>query len=726
MPVTTKQASRWALTASLACVAACGSADPSSADPASGPVDPATRSTSSSTASSGLVVGDLLFSDEFSGGALDRTKWNSSNWFNPDGCINSSYANGWDDADLLWMPQEYLRLRARRNRGKRRCRSSGEVLDYTAGYIDTKGKFAFRYGYTEIRARAGLKPRSWPAFWLTAQHHWPPEFDVMEFFGRRDGTANVLHAGLLGTGAQTDNSYHWDSTKLNGTHLVNNDSWHTYGLEWGPHYARYYVDGNVVHTSFEHIGDSRFKVPDEPLYLRLNNGVQNQDLPALASSNFDVDYVRVHRLALENPEFEDVLSNGWTCNGSCGRVTDRASGNYAVRLAASASIAQSVRIRPRGVYRLRGRLKAAQGGRVELRLRDGAGSTSYIAHSGNAYKIVDLELRTGNTTSLEISCAAVGAVGKCDALLLRAEEPAPPARFLEVAGIWLSGFSPPEWAAVADVNGDGKDDIVWYEAKKGGAVTVALSNGQGFDNAGQWLHGWGTPDWAALGDLDGDGRADLAWYEAWNGGSITVALSTGRTFGNISKWQTGWGQPDWAALGDLDGDGRADLAWYEKWKNGSLTVALSTGQHFGEATAWLSGWDIPDWAALGDVNGDGLADLAWYEQRQAGTVKTAFSGGRRFANVATWSSGWGRSEWAGLGDFDGDGRADIAWYESWNDSSITVAPSQGDQVGVSKKWLSGWGGPDWASVGDFDGDGRADVAWYEIWKSKSISVAVAR
>lgn len=293
-------------------------------------------------------------------------------------------------------------------------------------------------------------------------------------------------------------------------------------------------------------------------------------------------------------------------------------------------------------------------------------------------------------------------------------------------GHWLTGFGGPDWAGVGDFNGDGKLDIAWYEAWNDHGITVALSNGHGFDYGGKWLTGFGAPDWAAVGDFDGDGKADIAWYEAWNQNGITVARSTGSSFQNAGHWITGWGKPDWAGVGDFDGDGKADIAWYEAWNNAGITVGRSTGGSFQWSGQWLTGWGRPDWAGVGDFDGDGKADVAWYEAWNNHGITVGRSTGSAIAWSGQWLKGWGAPDWAAVGDFDGDGKADIAWYEAWNNHGITVGRSTGSSLAWDGQWITGWGAPDRAFAGDFDGDGQADVGWYEAWNDHGITIGLAR
>jgi hypothetical protein len=70
-----------------------------------------------------------------------------------------------------------------------------------------------------------------------------------------------------------------------------------------------------------------------------------------------------------------------------------------------------------------------------------------------------------------------------------------------------NGMGLPDWAGVADVHGDGKDDLLWYHAGLQ-QLHVIGSTGGTFNGTYSILGGMGNPDWAANGSLsntNGDG-----------------------------------------------------------------------------------------------------------------------------------------------------------------------------------------------------------------------------
>jgi beta-glucanase (GH16 family) len=189
------------------------------------------------------------------------------------------------DDDIL-VRDGLLRLRA-----QRRTVTGDDppgTYDYTAGWVSTANKFDFTYGYVEIRARFPAGRGMWPAFWMLASDNvWGPEFDVAEYFG----SEQRMHFGLMYTEYP---AVKWDSQHDRRSAWT--DDWHTYALEWNPGEAHFLVDGVLHHTILADY------VPDEPMYVILQNGVGTASGPAGAPNpetifpNFlDVEYIRVYQ-----------------------------------------------------------------------------------------------------------------------------------------------------------------------------------------------------------------------------------------------------------------------------------------------------------------------------------------------------------------------------------------------------------------------------------------------
>jgi hypothetical protein len=170
--------------------------------------------------------------------------------------------------------------------------------------------------------------------------------------------------------------------------------------------------------------------------------------------------------------------------------------------------------------------------------------------------------------------------------------------------------------AIADVNGDGKPDVIALDESNNtfshSVVAVLLGNGNGrLDKAVTYeLTGDDALSLTAA-DLNGDGKPDLVVTNGDNHGNafITVLLNNGDgTFPS----QVGYPTADLGSsviLGDVNGDGKLDAVVADR--GGSLSVLFGKGDGtFGAATGYPTGLTLPASVAMGDFNGDGTPDLA--------------------------------------------------------------------------------------------------------------------
>jgi hypothetical protein len=110
--------------------------------------------------------------------------------------------------------------------------------------------------------------------------------------------------------------------------------------------------------------------------------------------------------------------------------------------------------------------------------------------------------------------------------------------------------------AVADLNGDGKPDLVATDddTKGNGALFVLLNKGNGtFPSQVTYpTQGWGQS--VILGDVNGDGKLDAVVVS--DSALVNVLFGNGNgTFGKAVVYPTGLTDPLSVAMGDFNGDG---------------------------------------------------------------------------------------------------------------------------------------------------------------------------
>ncbi|MBZ5712353.1 trypsin-like serine protease [Nannocystis pusilla] len=194
---------------------------------------------------------------------------------------------------------------------------------------------------------------------------------------------------------------------------------------------------------------------------------------------------------------------------------------------------------------------------------------------------------------------------------------------------------------VGDVNGDGRADAVLFAADGTGDVHVMLSTASGFGPKTKW-HEFFAPEGETpqVADVNGDGRADIVTFtQGMNANQVFVALSSGSGFGAATVWNTYFALPgEVPALGRFNAGAAADIITFVK--AGAVYVGLSNAVNsFGSAFWDADFGDFNDTYRVGDVNGDGRDDILRFTQDQSADVYVALNNGTSF-NTAYLAHGF--------------------------------------------------------------------------------------
>jgi hypothetical protein len=202
-----------------------------------------------------------------------------------------------------------------------------------------------------------------------------------------------------------------------------------------------------------------------------------------------------------------------------------------------------------------------------------------------------------------------------------------------------------EVPAVGDVNGDGRDDIVTFTRNNAADVYVALSTGSSFTASAKWHDFFGLAgEYPGVADVNGDGKADIVVFTTGAVADVYVALSTGGGFGASSLWHGAFAfGSELPRIGDVDGDGAADIATFTANSAADVFVALSTGSSFvGTSVKWNDYFGLAgEFPYTGDYNGDGRDDIVVFTKGTIADVYVGLSTGSAFGAGAKWHDWFG-------------------------------------------------------------------------------------
>jgi PKD repeat protein len=231
-----------------------------------------------------VVVQGLIWSDEFDApGSPNPAKWGydlgAGGWGNNE---VEFYTNRTDNAvvsdgtlKIILKKEDY------------------QGSAFTSARLLSKGKFSFKYGRIDVRAKLPAGGGTWPAIWMLGDNigsaGWPAcgEADIMEHVGnqlnRIFGTLHHPgHSGANGDGSSV---------------MISNATteFHVYSLVWSAETIKFLVDGIPFYT----FGNNSTLPFNQNFFIILNVAMGGNfggtiD-PNFTSGTMEIDYVRVYQ-----------------------------------------------------------------------------------------------------------------------------------------------------------------------------------------------------------------------------------------------------------------------------------------------------------------------------------------------------------------------------------------------------------------------------------------------
>lgn len=297
--------------------------------------------------------------------------------------------------------------------------------------------------------------------------------------------------------------------------------------------------------------------------------------------------------------------------------------------------------------------------------------------------------------------------------------------------------------AAADFNGDGKADIA--AANTGSVYFNAVSvftnktpdgaTTAGFGEARQFAGGLGASQIAAA-DMNGDGKPDIIvgnFASPFVTGVSVLINTTQRgaqqpSFAGPEFFTEGWGS-EGIGVGDLNGDGKPDVV-IGNTISSQVSVLFNTTKPGAGKPSFAPVKQIfsPLATAIGlaDFNGDGKLDIAaastvstpgagvyvWTNNTPVGSLEPKFDNKRAFGTGFL-------AEDIAVADYNGDGKPDLAVA---NDVSVpgliegvsvlvNTTPAGSPDIDFAKQQLLSTGGigTNTIATADFTGDGKPDL-----------------
>jgi beta-glucanase (GH16 family) len=184
----------------------------------------------------GGSFGELVFSDEFDGSALDAAKWK----------VHDGHPDYWPETP--WR-RNYKKENVYLADGALVIRTRKESVGFSTGAIGTGDEgeaslFEQAFGRYEARLRFPSQPGYWCAFWL-----WSTGVENVDGTGRDGTEIDILERAWLIDRAE--HALHWDG--YGAAHRsaeqyvdglgMNDGGWHTVRLDWYPDLYVFYIDG---------------------------------------------------------------------------------------------------------------------------------------------------------------------------------------------------------------------------------------------------------------------------------------------------------------------------------------------------------------------------------------------------------------------------------------------------------------------------------------------------
>ncbi|MEM7453714.1 MAG: VCBS repeat-containing protein [Planctomycetota bacterium] len=277
--------------------------------------------------------------------------------------------------------------------------------------------------------------------------------------------------------------------------------------------------------------------------------------------------------------------------------------------------------------------------------------------------------------------------------------------FVEAQALFIG--NQPDAVHAGDFNSDGQKDLLipyvdrmWY--------TRGIASGFEFNRA--YVTTGDAPRGIAVADLNGDGVDDLA---VANSADDNIWIFSGDGAGNFSLIGTvpAGRNPYFVEPADFNNDGDIDLAVANR-VSGQVSILLGDGAGSFSTTGFPAG-STPEHLVVADFNGDGTEDVAVTNFLADSVSVLLGDGSGGLGSPSAYPVG-DRPKSIDTADFDGDGNEDLIVANRFPDASgistVSLLPGIGDGDFGTHVRIEVLSAPHAVVTSDFDGDGNHDFA----------------
>jgi beta-glucanase (GH16 family) len=244
-------------------------------------------STRNSKKFDGIKPWNLTFSDEFNAHSLDKKKWLTRNFWG-EALLHDSYVNEGEkqffpDDQNIEVANSILKIitRKQKYRGKKWSPAIGfypHDFEYTAGIINSGGKFRQQYGLFEAKIRFNLNHPVSHAFWMISDLMLP-HIDIARAgkkikVGSYFGNPNVK-GGIDKRASSLSRSRYGGDFQI-------------YSLEWAQDKLVWKINGVTIYSTSQGI-------PQVPMYVNMSSSLYQEVNGSVLPAEVDVDWIRCYQ-----------------------------------------------------------------------------------------------------------------------------------------------------------------------------------------------------------------------------------------------------------------------------------------------------------------------------------------------------------------------------------------------------------------------------------------------